>query len=160
MPRPVTLLSLAILAGAGVAAVNAQDPYALPETPVTASALHLASTSKCVRSPYVIVFKAAAPAGSAFDEIAVTVDQRTSTRISGLTTASRNQVYLGPGSSRVVATVTTPGGQRVSLARRYRTCKPKKKKATRRKVSTPKPPSKPKPKPRLPAPVTEGGGED
>lgn len=159
MPRPVTLVSVLILAGAGVAVVDAQSPYALPETPVSGTAFSLASTSKCIPSPYVLVLKVAAPAGAAFNSIDVTVDGRTSTTMTGATTGSRNQVYLGPGTSEIAIEATTPGGQRASVTRSYKTCAaPKAKKKTKRKVT--KKPSVTKPKPASGSPITEGGGED
>src|SRR5687767_11035086 len=117
MPRPVTLLSVLILAGAGAALVDAQDPYALPETPVGTSAFRLPSTAKCIPSPYVVVLKVAAPSGAAFNQITAAVDGRLSTSLTGATTAGRHQLYIGPGRSVVDVEASTPGGQSAALSR-------------------------------------------
>ena len=150
MPRPVTLLSALILAGAGVAVVDAQSPYALPETPVGADAFTLPRTTKCIPSPFVVVLKVAAPSGAAFKDFEVSVDGRLSTMVSGATTASRHQIYVGRGTSEIEIASTTPGGQSTSVSRTYRSCKPKPR-PKRRSTGRPSP---------VGNPISEGGGED
>ena len=157
MPRPVTLLSVLILGGAGAALVDAQDPYALPETPVSPSSFRLPSTAKCIPTPYVVVLKVAAPSGAAFNQITATVDGRLSTSLAGATTAARNQIYIGPGRSEIDIAATTPGGQSTAISRTYRSCAKPKPKRKRKQPSS----GKPAPIPVGGNPVTtEGGGED
>ena len=141
------LLALPVVAaiiagGTALAQGGGADPYDLPEPVVRdAQAVQLAPASLCVLDGRLRV-RFTPPAGAVFGWFAVTVRGRPAARLTGIPRAASATVRLPRGRSLVRVRGETLGGQRVHVARSYRTCLP------------------PRAAPPAGNPIQQGGGED
>ena len=142
--RVLALLAVAGAAAAGTAlAQGPTDPYVAPEPDVrSADVLQLASAAGC-RDRRMLPIRFTPPFGAVFGSFEVRVRDHRVARLTGIPRAASVTIRLPRGTSRVVVTGETLGGQTVRSVRTYRICAPE---------PPPPPPDEP--------PLTLGGGED